>query len=105
MKQVFILRGLPGSGKSYYAQNLAEELSGADETKSLPKFRQRWSFSANYHVSVNVEFSQILTAFLSHRGQNRIPENEYHACDVKFARLNSYRATRRFVSTRPKFLQ
>ena len=33
MKQVFILRGLPGSGKSYYAQNLAEELSGADESQ------------------------------------------------------------------------
>lgn len=32
MKQVFILRGLPGSGKSYYAQNLADELSGADES-------------------------------------------------------------------------
>ncbi len=26
MKQVFILRGLPGSGKSYYAQNLADEM-------------------------------------------------------------------------------
>ncbi|TMP50802.1 AAA family ATPase, partial [Pseudoalteromonas sp. S1612] len=26
MKQVLILRGLPGSGKAYYAHNLAEEL-------------------------------------------------------------------------------
>ena len=33
MKQVFILRGLPGSGKSYYAQNLADELAGADESQ------------------------------------------------------------------------
>ena len=35
MKQVFILRGLPGSGKSYYAQNLADELAGADESQYL----------------------------------------------------------------------
>ena len=35
MKQVFILRGLPGSGKSYYAQNLAEELSGAMKANIL----------------------------------------------------------------------
>lgn len=35
MKQVFILRGLPGSGKSYYAQNLADELATADESQYL----------------------------------------------------------------------
>ena len=31
MKQVFILRGLPGSGKSYYAQSLYEELGAGNE--------------------------------------------------------------------------
>jgi predicted kinase len=33
MKQAFILRGLPGSGKSHYAFSLAEELVSADETR------------------------------------------------------------------------
>ncbi|QTH71679.1 AAA family ATPase [Pseudoalteromonas xiamenensis] len=33
MKQAFILRGLPGSGKSHYAFSLAEELVGGDETR------------------------------------------------------------------------
>ncbi|MFC3031331.1 AAA family ATPase [Pseudoalteromonas fenneropenaei] len=33
MKQAFILRGLPGSGKSHYAISLAEEMVGADETR------------------------------------------------------------------------
>jgi predicted kinase len=33
MKQVFILRGLPGSGKSHYAQNLVDELVAGDETQ------------------------------------------------------------------------
>ena len=32
MKQVFILRGLPGSGKSYYAQSLADELVAGNES-------------------------------------------------------------------------
>ena len=35
MKQVFILRGLPGSGKSYYAQTLADELGGVDTSQYL----------------------------------------------------------------------
>ncbi|OUS72338.1 AAA family ATPase [Pseudoalteromonas sp. A601] len=35
MKQVFILRGLPGSGKSYYAQNLADELVLGDQSQYL----------------------------------------------------------------------
>ncbi len=33
MKQAFILRGLPGCGKSYYAQNLVDELVGGDENQ------------------------------------------------------------------------
>ena len=33
MKQVFILRGLPGSGKSHYAQNLCEEMVNGDEVQ------------------------------------------------------------------------
>ncbi|HCV05488.1 ATP-binding protein [Pseudoalteromonas sp. MEBiC 03607] len=33
MKQVFILRGLPGSGKSYYAQSLADELVAGNESE------------------------------------------------------------------------
>ncbi|CCQ12054.1 hypothetical protein PALB_29550 [Pseudoalteromonas luteoviolacea B = ATCC 29581] len=33
MKQAIILRGLPGSGKSHYAQTLAEELVAADEAR------------------------------------------------------------------------
>ena len=35
MKQVFILRGLPGSGKSYYAQTLADELVTGDQSQYL----------------------------------------------------------------------
>ncbi|ATC94592.1 AAA family ATPase [Pseudoalteromonas tunicata] len=35
MKQVFILRGLPGSGKSYYAQQLCQELVNGDEDQFL----------------------------------------------------------------------
>ncbi|MEC8325750.1 MAG: ATP-binding protein [Pseudomonadota bacterium] len=31
MKQVFILRGLPGSGKSHYAQSLCDEMVNGDE--------------------------------------------------------------------------
>lgn len=31
MKQVFILRGLPGSGKSHYAQSLCDEMLNGDE--------------------------------------------------------------------------
>ncbi|CAM4233648.1 AAA family ATPase [Pseudoalteromonas maricaloris] len=33
MKQVFILRGLPGSGKSHYAQTLADDFVSGDETQ------------------------------------------------------------------------
>lgn len=35
MKQVVILRGLPGSGKSYYAQNLCDDLVNGDEQQYL----------------------------------------------------------------------
>ena len=35
MKQVVILRGLPGSGKSYYAQNLSDDLVNGDEQQYL----------------------------------------------------------------------
>ncbi|CAH9061693.1 hypothetical protein PSECIP111951_02541 [Pseudoalteromonas holothuriae] len=35
MKQVFILRGLPGCGKSYYAQTLADDLVAGDEGQYL----------------------------------------------------------------------
>lgn len=35
MKQVFILRGLPGSGKTHYAHNLADELVAGDESQYL----------------------------------------------------------------------
>ena len=35
MKQVFILRGLPGCGKSYYAQNLADEMVAGDQSQYL----------------------------------------------------------------------
>ncbi|ATC98736.1 MULTISPECIES: AAA family ATPase [Pseudoalteromonas] len=31
MKQVFILRGLPGAGKSHYAQSLCDEMVNGDE--------------------------------------------------------------------------
>ncbi|ALU42034.1 hypothetical protein PRUB_a0403 [Pseudoalteromonas rubra] len=33
MKQAFILRGLPGSGKTHYAYALADELVAGDETQ------------------------------------------------------------------------
>ena len=33
MKQVFILRGLPGSGKSHYAQSLCDEMVNGDEAQ------------------------------------------------------------------------
>ncbi|MBE0363980.1 hypothetical protein PULV_a1516 [Pseudoalteromonas ulvae UL12] len=35
MKQVFILRGLPGSGKSFYAEQLTDELVKGDENQFL----------------------------------------------------------------------
>ncbi|WP_105168356.1 AAA family ATPase [Pseudoalteromonas sp. T1lg23B] len=35
MKQVFILRGLPGCGKTHYAQTLADELVAGDESQYL----------------------------------------------------------------------
>ena len=35
MKQVFILRGLPGCGKSYYAQSLADEMVAGDQSQYL----------------------------------------------------------------------
>ncbi|KAF7771472.1 hypothetical protein PCIT_a4058 [Pseudoalteromonas citrea] len=33
MKQVFILRGLPGSGKSHYAESLSDEMVAGDESQ------------------------------------------------------------------------
>ncbi|KZN39690.1 AAA family ATPase [Pseudoalteromonas luteoviolacea] len=33
MKQAFILRGLPGSGKTHYAQTLADELVAGDDSQ------------------------------------------------------------------------
>ncbi|AZZ98338.1 AAA family ATPase [Pseudoalteromonas rubra] len=35
MKQAFILRGLPGSGKTHYAYALADELVAGDETQFI----------------------------------------------------------------------
>ncbi len=35
MKQVFILRGLPGSGKSYYAQKVCDEMVAGNEKDYL----------------------------------------------------------------------
>jgi tRNA uridine 5-carbamoylmethylation protein Kti12 len=35
MKQAFILRGLPGSGKSHYAQSLADDMVKGDDSQYL----------------------------------------------------------------------
>ena len=61
MKQVFILRGLPGSGKSHYAQTLADDLVAGDETQ--------------YFICSTDDF------FTSHNGEYRFDKTrlpEYH---------------------------
>ena len=79
MKQVFILRGLPGSGKSYYAQSLADELVAGNESDYVVCATDDYFYNSEgvyqfdkYKLSEyhNLNLARFINALAEHYGQS-----------------------------------